>query len=290
VPICPSVTITPNVVRLLLCLLPYARDTTARRRREGLILTVAMEIDWKVELLRLSVFSNRDHQVSDDDWTAVTGQAESQTRQSPPGGGRVYQGIHREAQLTIASYGQRVDVVQTVNPAVAPQDTGPDVTFGDWTQVREQFVHDTEHWLSSVGFPVVRLAFSCVLLAPAEDRLAAYQVLEKLLRSVIVDPVRMRELIFRINWPVKSAVVPDLALNRITTWASIFLQSVRVQLGGGTPSVYSGAKKRDFVRLELDHNTDEARTEPFEPTQLVPIYKELVELAIEDAAKGEQRP
>ena len=164
------------------------------------------------------------------------------------------------------------------------------VTFGDWVQVREPFVHDAEQWLSAVEFPIVRVAFSCVLLTLVEDKLAAYQLLKKLLRSVDVDATEMRELIFRVNWPVKSGVVSGLGLNRITNWSSIKLQNVLLQVGSGSPSISPGERKRDFVRLELDHNTDEARTEPFEPTQLVPIYRELVELAIENAAKGEKRP
>jgi hypothetical protein len=252
-------------------------------------LTVAMEIAWKTELLRLSVFSNRPVQVSDADWTAITGQTESETRQSQPGGGRAYLGAHRGARLTVASSGQRVDIMQTVNPVVPAGDAGPTVTFGDWAQVREPFVHDTEQWLSSVEFPVVRLAFSCVLLAAAEDRLTAYQLLKRLLRSVDIDPMQMRELLFRVNWRVKSVVVPDLALNRITNWSSIFLQNILLQVGGGPASLSSSEIKRDFVRLEVDHNTDETRTEPFDRAQLAPIYGELVALAIENAAKGEER-
>jgi hypothetical protein len=41
------------------------------------------------------------------------------------------------------------------------------------------------------------------------------------------------------------------------------------------------------IRLEFDHNTDAERIAPFDRHSLVPIYRELVALALENAEKGE---
>jgi hypothetical protein len=245
-----------------------------------------MAIVWSTELLRLSLFSSEQLQVSGADWTAITGQHESETRQTLPGGGRSYVGKHRETQLTISSLGQRIDVIRSVYPPSVPQETKAPI-IGDWEQVRDVFAGDTEPWLKSLKFSIVRIAFSCVLLVETADRMAAYELLKTLLKSVQVEPAAMRELIFRINWPLESTAVPNLRINRITNWNSVRLRNVLLQLGDNATSVAPG-RAFNFVRLETDHNTDEDRVDPFAQTELVPIYRELVGLASENAAKGER--
>jgi hypothetical protein len=196
-----------------------------------------MAIVWSTELLRLSLFASEPVQASDADWTAITGQAESETRQTHAGGGRSYIGMHRDTQWTIGSFGQRLDIMQSAYPPARPQETKAP-TIGDWEQVREAFVRDTERWLATTRFRVVRIAFSCVLLIETKDRLEAYELLKMLLKSVQVDPEGMRELFFRVNWPLKSVAVPGLQLNRITNWSSLRLQNVLLQVAGSSTSVY----------------------------------------------------
>ena len=41
------------------------------------------------------------------------------------------------------------------------------------------------------------------------------------------------------------------------------------------------------MRLEMDHNTDQSHTQPFDESQLVPIYKDLANLALQNAEQGE---
>jgi hypothetical protein len=244
----------------------------------------AMAVAWSAELLRLSLFASEPVQASGSDWKAITGQEESETRHALPGGGRSYVGVHRDSQLTISSFGQRLDIIRSA-PA-APQELRAPI-FGQWEEVREAFVRETEQWLASVRFHVVRVAFSCVLLAEAKDRLGAYELLRTFLKSVQVDPVGMRELVFRVNWPQKSGTVHELLLNRITSWTSIRLKRLLLQVGPATASVSPGAEELNFVRLEIDHNTDENRSDPFDRAQLVPIYRELIALASENASRGE---
>jgi hypothetical protein len=243
-------------------------------------------MNWGTELLRLTLFASEQLQASDHDWTAITGQSESETRHTNPNGGRLYVGKHRETQLAINSLGQRLDVVQSVYPSSVTEGTNAH-TIGDWKRTREVFVEDTAPWLASVRYPVVRIAFSCVLLAEAADRMAAYQALKTVLKSVQVDPAEMRDLIFRVNWPQKSTAAPGLQVNRITHWSAIRLHRVLVQVGGADASVAHGVTSH-FVRLEVDHNTDEARKSPFAQDEMVTIYKELVELANENAERGER--
>jgi hypothetical protein len=97
----------------------------------------------------------------------------------------------------------------------------------------------------------------------------------------------MRDLLYRINWPVKSKVVVGLTINRLTTWSSMKFLRKLLSVSGTEFSATADVGQLDAVRLEVDHNTDDARQAPFDAAQLVPIYRELVALACENAEQGE---
>jgi hypothetical protein len=77
-----------------------------------------------------------------------------------------------------------------------------------------------------------------------------------------------------------------LSLNRITTWAVQRLQIQIMATDGNSPSAYTNELSYQ-LRLELDHNTDQNDTTPFDAARLLPIYKELTNLALQNAAEGE---
>jgi hypothetical protein len=96
----------------------------------------------------------------------------------------------------------------------------------------------------------------------------------------------MKELLFRCNWPFESKAVGGLMINRITTWSAIRVTQSRLQITGESFNVSPGPEL-DAVRLEIDHNTDQAISAPFDKARLVPIFEELVELAQQNAERGE---
>ena len=158
--------------------------------------------------------------------------------------------------------------------------------IGTWPTACDDFVKATSEWVATFEQPILRIAFAGTLLAKSDSPLDAYRQLLGLLKTVQGDPARMRELVFRINWPVKSKVANGLLLNRITHWSVIQIQ-LQLMLLTGTETVMSGTPATHVVRLEFDHNTDAERTELFERHQLVPIYNELVALALDNAERGE---
>jgi len=248
-----------------------------------------MARDWRVESLRLTLFSSENITVSDADWSGITGQQDADTRQKLPGGLR-YIGRFAAGQLTVAALGQRLDVVLSWVPserqAESPSIELPDI--GAWEGVRDIFVAATQKWLESLKFPVIRIAFAPILLAETANVVESYGVLKDMLRSVKVDIHGMRELIFRVNWPEKSSTGENLIVNRITNWSAIQLSSALVQMTGAQISTTATTPEKFAARLEIDLNTDQENKVPFGKNSLVAIYNELVAKSSENVVSGER--
>src|SRR5262249_25069814 len=153
----------------------------------------------------------------------LTSQKEAENRVSIPGG-RMFSGAFAGGQLSLGYSGQRIDIV------LGPQPTEPDpaaekptlASVGPWPAVAEEFANMITSWLPTVRFPVIRLGLGAVLLHQTDTREQAYEILDDCLVSVTLsDPVRMRDFIYRINWPLESSVQRGLSLNRITAWSAI---------------------------------------------------------------------
>jgi hypothetical protein len=246
--------------------------------------------DWLAQQLRLSLFSMEPFPTAESSWTALTGQTEAENRVGVPGG-RQYSGKHFGGLLALTIAGQRLDVVLAVDPANVMASADGVAVFpsvGPWKELSESFVTSVVSFLSSQQSPIVRIAFGASLLGRSETREQAYGNLAKLLASVDVDVENMRELIFRINWPQKSGVVPDLLLNRITGWGAITISINYMQIGSGVTVTSSSDEQPFAVSLDMDHNTAADRKEPFQNAQLVPIFRELVTLAAQNASSGER--
>lgn len=242
-----------------------------------------MPLEWLTEQVRLSVFSSGPVPAGEQDWKSITGQEEADNRTAIVGG-KMFSGGFRGGNLTLAYSGPRIDVI--LNAVLKEDRQEPQfASVGSWSDVSVAF-HDTiTAWLKQTTLPILRLAFGGILLHQVENREKAYEVLDGLLPSVVVDP-KMSELIFRVNWPVQSKVIAGLMINRITNWSALRASKARLQMTGESFNVTSGPEV-NAVRLEFDHNTDQANTKPFDGSQLAPIFEELVEFAEENVEKGE---
>ena len=245
-----------------------------------------MALDWGAESLRVSLFSNGPTPVTDEDWSAISGQTEKYNRQTTLGG-HIFSGNIDEGQLNFSGINKRVDIILTATPPIAPASEVRLPTIGPWEAARDRFAKFTSAWIETAKFPIVRLAFGAVVLCPAASRRESYKILKSLLASVSVDPDKMRELLFRINWPTTSKIIDGLLINRITNWSEIEFLLASVELGA-SPSTTTSSQGH-AVRLELDHSTDLARSEPFGHRQVLSIYKELISAASDNANRGECR-
>jgi hypothetical protein len=246
-----------------------------------------MPEDWDASVVRLSLFSGEQLQISDADWKSLTGETEAPTRHTTAGlrrlSGKVLGGA-----LSIGSAGNRVDVV--LGPDESAIDAEDDWTLpvvGPWEQVRKHFVGTTITWLESRQNRFNRVAFGATLLKQVATVEAGYAELSPLLTSLTVDPARMRDLLYRVNWPRESGVITGLTINRLTTWALVALARKLLSMTGADLTVAQQQDLLHAVRLEVDHNTPADHSEHFDPSQIIAIYRELVDLAVENASKGE---
>jgi hypothetical protein len=245
---------------------------------------------WTAEQLRLSIFLGSPLPIGDNDWRALTGQPESQARINVPGG-RSLTGTFAGGVLALGSVGNRADVI--LSPSADATAAEPGVsprlpTIGEWDRVRDLFVPAVSSWMSGLDVAIVRVAFGGVLLLETESNQESYEKLKFFLKSVSVDAERMRELIYRINWPQRSKESDDININRITIWNALRLGSGVLQLTGGQVQASRIASESYAVRLEFDHSTDAERPNAIGKEKIQPIFAELVSLASENAAQGER--
>jgi hypothetical protein len=243
-----------------------------------------MTAAWKVNALRLTLFSTQAVAVSDKDWTAITSQEESETRQVVLGG-RTMSGRFGGGQLQLSALGTRVDI-RLVAVAGNNPEQPPSPVIGDWLPTLETFVDATSGYLKHIPFPIVRIAFGATLLAETADRIGAYEILKSNIKSVKINAQKSQDFLYRINWPVRSKVDPNIYINRLTNWGSLQFVRKLMQLTGTNLEVAPGDIAY-AAQLEIDHNTQDLNLRPFEAAERIPIFEELVALAKENADRGE---
>jgi len=243
-----------------------------------------MALTWLTESIRLSLFSSEVVKLTGENWKQLTGQDEPEQEQK--GSGRhVFASNIIGGQLTLGAVANRCDII--LNPVVkadGPEDNIPSV--GQWPNALEQFQKLTEPFVEHLPFPVLRVAFAPALLHPFNDRLDAYKALVSLVKSIKQPPEKLRDLLFRVNWPQNSTAVDGLTLNRLTTWSVVRIRLQMLVPDGTGPARFTD-ELATALRLELDHNTDPEHVGVFDATCLLPIYRELTNLALQNAQEGE---
>lgn len=245
-----------------------------------------MALEWITAGLRVSLFAQENFSDSQAIWKTLTGSDEFETQRNVPGR-RQISGPFQSGVLNVAATATRLDCVMQPSPPSGEGEIDADYipSLGPWPDSIKNFVGATSNWLSSVNNPILRLALGGAVVTRCNDLHDAYGVLSSQLRNVKVDPDRTRDLIYRVNYPVESSVTGE-KLNRVTTWAAMQL-SLQVVHDFGSSSVSSESTGATVVRLEFDCSTDADRSQPFDPSKLVPIYDELVALASENVERGE---
>ena len=244
-----------------------------------------MALEWTAETLRLSLFFTSPVKIGVTDWKTITGQDEPQTIQNTAAR-RTLSGPFLDGVLQMNVIGPRVDCALLPRAPTATVEEGYIPQVGPLAATAAAFLDATKPWIEGVSDPVHRIAVAGAALAKCDNLQNAYTKLLGMLQSVKGDPARMRELLFRINWPVSSQKMQGLSLNRITTWSVLQVQ-LQLMVTTGEQTFVKDTPATQVIRLEIDHNTDAERTEPFDRPMLVPIYEELVALALENAEKGE---
>jgi hypothetical protein len=236
---------------------------------------------WLVQILRLTLFTSGFWSRHETIWQDLTGREpeidENRSRESI----RRQIGREGDGQLETLVTPVRTDVV--MSPPV--QDI-LQANFGRAEEKLPSFASLVRSWLDRTAQTgkIIRVAFGAVLLLPVKNRDAGYRELDRLLQSVRVDPINTKELLYRINRP--KIYKGEIELNRLTAWASLDLRRFYLATSLEQPSM--PISEEAFVRLEVDHSTPAERTQTLPLGEIVPIFEVLVEMAVENAGRGEQ--
>lgn len=246
-----------------------------------------MALAWTCETIRLSVFSNRPLRLHANAWQMISGTNDEAPNVQRSAGREIVFGPYMEGQLSLATIGPRADLI--LAPSANPQKLleGSIPAIGPWPSVLDGFQRSVAAYLGEHEVPIVRMAFAASLQSQYASAGEASAALMARVQSFKPPTDAFADLLFRINWPRLSTTAEALRLNRLTTWS---VQHVQLQLmvdGSHSAASSETVLSTSLLKLELDHNTDAERTEPFDRAQLMPIYDELTGLALQNAEQGE---
>ena len=165
--------------------------------------------------------------------------------------------------------------------------------LGQFTVRKEWFKDLMNRWIPNCP-PLTRLALGGMLIIPVNTREEGYELLNRYLRSTEVDPTST-DFLYRLNRPVQSRVIPDLKINRLSTWVvGKWVVEVRAQPIGqiGTGQGEQAVRSEKFAcTLEFDVNTDPNPAITELPREsLSELFEELVSQAVSLATTGDVRP
>ena len=243
---------------------------------------------WEAQILRATFFPVESTAVSSDWWVDFTGgQPDSESKQ-PKEAIVVVNGAFSGRLLSISSGAGRVDVVyQPLLPSqiqVSGAARVPTVTMGPAQPLLDELCSRIEPLCSRLR-SVHRLALGGVFLKAAGSTEQAYEQLKGMLKSLSVDPHRMRDLVYRVNWPVKDA--QDHEINRIGVWSSVLAKVTGFTFGATSASTLS---EDTFVNFEFDINTAPDAGVQFTSKAIRSELSFLRELLDENLERGEVLP
>lgn len=239
---------------------------------------------WNAQVLRFTLFPG-DPAGGAGLWEKVVGEAPAVDEHRPRERIRRQVGPLGDVSLELKVSDLRLDWM--IVPATSEGQT-QSISAGSLDRSLEQFDGLLKPWLQvPLQFGVRRVAFGLVAVLPVIDRLAAYDQLQNLVPSVTFDAKNTREVLYRVNRPKTSRVLLRSELNRITTWNSISVRSSLFTISESGVELSGHSDDEHFVRCECDNSTSGETTPLLENSQLLPIYDELRDMAVENVQHGE---
>jgi hypothetical protein len=129
--------------------------------------------------------------------------------------------------------------------------------------------------------PIRRLAFGGQFFLRVEDRAHGYKVLEKYLHLGLKYSDDEGDFYYQYNRRRWSRCVPGIQINRLSRWTWVPLGEVRIVDGKLV------SPRESACRLELDINTAPEFQETIPSDRTVPLFEEMIDLAVEISARGD---
>jgi hypothetical protein len=253
--------------------------------------TTNLPTGWQAAQFDLHAFRDEGSSPASDWWTPLIGsEPESSVRKKHE---RVDSGEFNGLPLKVAS--DQIRTIWTLAPRVAVSAAdgveGFPPAIGPVEDFEKIFSGLMDRWLSSEQCPpMIRLAYNVKLFWFTNSREQNYRILAEHLPTVQIDP-ESRDFLYRVNRLGESAAVPSLRINRLGTWSSAQL-TVQIEVMPKSDIIDSPSMRRertDFhaAMLQLDINTDQARTSALPRESLSQLWLEMVEFGRAIANRGD---
>lgn len=248
--------------------------------------------DWRVEQLRLTVFSAQNLRQPVPNWWREIAGADPSMQTVQQGIVVQHVGVIRNGycQLRLDIKPGRIDwlMMPNVDPNEMPTSFP---SFDSYTGAIGVFRELILPWAGRLT-DVRRVAIGSVQTFAVDSKEAGYRALAPLLPAVQLDPLRSSDLVYQINrHAVSPSAVEGLHINRLSHWSVVRFKLIAFQVTGGGPpvAVNDAVPDANAVRLQLDVNTDAERSEFLPNTAIVPIVEELIRFSDEIADRGDPR-
>jgi hypothetical protein len=245
---------------------------------------------WRVESLRLTAFPSPSAQIIEPSWWRDLQGEEPENRVSQPRkGGLKEEGPFAGGNLVLGVAPTRIDWIYAQTVDEKRQSEGF-VTIGSLHDSVTIFAQLMNRWFElDTCPPVQRLAFGVVMLQPVENLPAGYRQLMQYLRFMQFDDVEnTSDFLYQINRIRSSTVVPGLRINRLSKWSVAYTQRQIISMPiVSVPTQHELRPPYFACRLELDINTVHEFQDEFHRGRLSTIFRELTELGLEIANRGD---
>jgi hypothetical protein len=215
-------------------------------------------------------------------WERLLGAPPEEIQERPQVGLRNEFGKINENHLFVTQQTARFDIIYAMHPDKMAL-TGALVTIGAYEGTAQFLSSIVKNWLK-IAPTVGRLAYAPNVVYPAPSHEASYELLQKLLPRLPIDPVNSAGMLWQINRPRRSKVLPELVINRLTKWSAIKTEHVQMPLQAKGEIVPSGSPIF-AARIEIDVNTEP--TIPIPAESLQSLFDELRTIAEELMQSGD---
>jgi hypothetical protein len=147
-------------------------------------------------------------------------------------------------------------------------------------RVLKPFQELMSRWLTDCP-PLQRLAFGAALYLPVKDRREAYDRLESLLHVGLKYSEDEGDFVYQYNRRRVSQSAPQVKINRLSKWTWVPLGEVSAKDG------VLVLPPESACLLELDINTAPEFPGVLPQDRYVPLFQEMIDLAVEIAARGD---
>jgi hypothetical protein len=239
--------------------------------------------EWLIESLRATVFPAPGTKTNPGTWWRDLVGSEPDSRTVKPATSELIEdGPFGGAQLVLTI--NPIGVIQWQLGARMPTELSVDiVSAGKLGELLPPFADLVDRWFEKAP-AMSRVAFGVVALLPVGGHREGYEKLGGFLRALKVDP-SSSELLYRINRPRTSkSNIPDLRINRLSTWHVLKMGAMVSAIGSTSPRVVA---EKYACRADLDVNTAPTFQGTFTSEQARAIFRELLELAVEILERGD---